>query len=272
LFAQEPPVDNNDILNISKLKEDTVKLEKHITGLSVELEKLKSMQLELNSSIEKNLIFQQNLQKSTTKLLEQTITEKNQLPSLKVNLLQPTNLYIFALPLVTIFIVVGSTILSLRTIKIKAQESLDALEASNRNQLEISKINNDNQLAISIRNNESERLRSQEAIISNSRQKWINTLRDDLALLTSNLTVFMSSTLEQRTVVFQSIWNEYYKVQLLLNPKEDLHNELIKELDAIIKLCSSGYNINEFMKLREAILDKSKEILKFEWDRVKTFD
>ncbi|PKH59152.1 hypothetical protein CXF84_03560, partial [Shewanella sp. Bg11-22] len=243
--------------------------------------------------IKNNLIFQQKLQESSTKLLELIRTEKEKTPKIEVQLLQSTNLYVFVLPVVTIFIVLGSTYLSLNTLKIKSQESLDAIEKSNQNQLDINKKNNENllrisqnsnenqlyiseknnekQLEISLKNNELERVKSQEVIISSNRQEWINTLRDDLALLASNLTRYMVASKEQRVVIFSDIWHEFYKVQLLLNPKEDLHNNLIEELDDIIELCSFSYEVEEFKEKRDIVLAISKKILKEEWKRVKLF-
>jgi hypothetical protein len=226
-----------------------------------ELKDLQVLELQLSSNMEKTNDFKDDLQEVTMKLLELTKKYQEGEEPLKIRLLQPTNLYIFVLPLVTIFIVIGSAFISLRTIKIKSQESLDALENSNNNQTLIGK-----------NNNEFERLKSQEIIVSNSRQQWINALRDELSSLISHLTEYRFVNSDRQFQIFSKVWAELYKIELLLNPTEDLHEKMIKELREIVWLCHGNDQTSNFMEKREVVLSLSKEILKQEWRRVKSFD
>ena len=246
---------------VKSFEKNIVKIEQQVNDLRKELIGLKTLQSQLSTNLENNLTFQQELQQSTAKLIELTKINQTELEPLKIKLLQPSNLYIYALPLVTIFIVLGSTYVSLRTIKIKSQESLDALDNSNKNQFIISK-----------NANESERLKSKEAIISDSRQRWINTLRDDLSSLMSHLTQYSASSKDRKAEIFSNIWTDVYKVQLLLNPNEDMHKELEKEINTAFGLCTDSSTKVEFMAQRDAVLNLSKKILKHEWQRVKNFE
>lgn len=259
--AEEPQISSVPESHINQLYEEKTIIEKQIFDLNNQLKKSGELQSELNSNIEKNLKLQQEIQKTTEKLLGMTRDKQEKLPSLKVHLLQATNSYIFALPIVTIFIVLGGTFLSLRTIRIKSKESLEALDNSNQNQLNISKINN-----------ESERLKSQESIISSSRQKWINTLRDELSSLMSHQTQYSASSAERQSQIFSKIWEEICKIDLLLNPKEELHKQLMKELNTGFSLCTETANQTKYREQRAVILKISQEILKQEWIRVKSFE
>lgn len=242
----------------SQLYKEKVDIEKQVLALN---EKLKNLVSEIDLNITKNLNLQQEIQKNTENLLKTTSAKKEELPSLKVHLLQPTNLYIFALPIVTIFIVLGGTYLSLRTIKTKSEESIEALEKSNLNQVKISE-----------KNNASERLKSQEAIISNSRQKWINTLRDEISSLVSHQTQYSASDPKRQADMFTKTWGELFKIELLLNPKEELHNELLRELNNGFGICIDPTKQDEYREKRAVIMRLSKKILKQEWQRVKSFE
>jgi predicted PurR-regulated permease PerM len=259
--AEEPQVSSVSDSQVEQLNEEKINVEKQILALNEQLEKSEKLQSELNFNIEKNLKLQQEIQKNTENLLITTRTEQEELPALKVHLLQATNLYIFALPIVTIFIVLGGTFLSLRTIKIKSKESLDALENSNQNQLHISE-----------NNNASERIKTHESIISDSRQKWINTLRDEISSLVSHQTQYSVSDDKRKLQIFTKTWNELFKIELLLNPKEELHNELIKKLNIGFALCIAEENQNKYKETRVVIMELSKKILKQEWERVKAFE
>ncbi|MCJ8327219.1 MAG: hypothetical protein MJK08_08990 [Campylobacterales bacterium] len=261
LIANEVNTTLNQGTEQDKVEKKKLETKNYIADLNKELEKLRNLHIDLKLNIENNLRFQESLQKTTAELLENIISEDKASPLLKVQLSQPTNLYIFALPLVTIFIVLGSTFLSLRTIKIKSKESLDALDRSNENLLRIS--NN---------NIQAERLKSQESIISNSRQKWINTLRDELASLMSHLKQFSLSSQKRKDEIFSEVWGELFKVELLLNPKEEVHNKLIREINIAFKLSTKSEHIAEFRKHSAIVLLTSKELLKYEWERVKSFE
>jgi predicted PurR-regulated permease PerM len=261
ITAEELQVNTVPDKQSSQLDKEEVDIEKQVLALNKKLEELKKLQSEIDLNIAKNLNFQQEIQPNTESLLKTALAEKEELPSLKVHLLQSTNLYIFALPIVTIFIVLGGTFLSLRTIKIKSEESIEALEKSNQNQVQISE-----------KNNASERLKSQEAIISNSRQKWINTLRDEISSLVSHQTQHSASDNKRKAEIFTKTWGELFKIELLLNPKEELHNELLKELNNGFAICVDSENQDEYREKRAVIMQLSKKILKQEWQRVKSFE
>ena len=281
IFAEEAKDISSIKIQTQELESQKQKIEVKILSLNKEFEELIKIQSKLNTSIKDNLKYQQKIQSTTREFLNATQANQEQSSSLKVHLLQPTNLYIFALPLVTIVIVIGGTLLSLRTIKIKSQESLDALDTSNENQLNISKLNNENQLKISELNNEnqlkisnltndSESLKSRESIISTSRQKWVNSLRDEIASLVSHQVQYSVS--KRQPEIFSKIWEEMFTIELLLNPKEKLHNELLQELNVGFTLCTKIENQDKHREQRSVILAISKEILKAEWKRVKSFD
>jgi hypothetical protein len=256
--------DTSEIINnitpekqVEKVQLDT---EHDAADVSQGLDRLNELYITLKSNIEKDLELQKSLNKSTTELLDNALANENDDHSLTIRLLQQPNLYIFALPIVTIFIVLGGTYLSLRTIKIKSQESLKALEGSNVNQL-----------TISTNNIEAERLKSREAIVSDSRQKWINSLRDELSSLISHLKQYSNSSPERKNEIFSKIWTELFRIELLLNPKEDLHNKLLKEINTAFSLCTVQEKNEEFAAHSHKVLSTSKELLKLEWERVKNF-
>lgn len=259
-YAEESSVYSTTESYVELLKKDKLEIDKKIETLNKNLVSLNALQLKLISNIESGINFQQEIQSATTKLLN--IQEKqDHLNPLEIRLLQPTNLYIFVLPLVTIFIVLGSTFLSLRTIKIKSQEALYALRDSNENQLYISN-----------ENNKSERLKSQEAIISNNRQDWIDSLRNELSSLLSHLTQYTIASDERQDQIFSKIWKEVYKIELLLNPNEDNHKKLINEVRKAFSLCGKPDEEKEFKTQTELVLKLSKKVLKIEWQRVKSFN
>jgi seryl-tRNA synthetase len=250
----------------AEVVDNSQNLDPRINELDFELEKLKTAQKKLSSKISRDITFQNEIRKSSKDIIKLINTKQSDPESLRIELIQPVNPYIYVLPLVTIFIVIGSAIISLKTIKIKSQESLDALRNSN-----------ENQIIINQNNHNAERLRAQEEILSNSRQKWINDLREALSLLISILTQHIPVSNEERQKLFPLIWNEYYKIQLLLNPKEDLHNLLLSEIQDIISLCKPNYSASasstdHFLSKRTDVLAISKKILKIEWDRVKSFE
>jgi len=260
VFAVEPKIISVSERNINQLYEEKLIIEKQIIGLNKQLKKSGELQLELNSNIEKNLKLQQEIQKTTNKLLGMTSDEQEKLPYLKVHLLQATNLSIFAFPIATLIIVLGGIFLSLRTLKITSKESLSALDRSNKNQFKINEINN-----------QSERSKLQKSIISSNRQKWINTLRDELSSLVSHLAQYAKSSPELQIEMNQKVGGELNKIELLLNPEESLHKELIEELRSAFLMCSKEGEFKD-QEQRNVILTIAKKILKQEWIRVKSFE
>jgi hypothetical protein len=176
-----------------------------------------------------------------------------------IKISQQTNWFIYLLPLITIITVIASTFLSLKTIKIKSDESISSLKDSNKN---LVNINNKSILE--------ENERSQRTIVTNNRQEWINTLRDEI---TSFLAVVAVTSPDQKATELseieqKSLWLHNYKIQLLLNPNEVDHVELVDKIRAEINnliTCNGETLISD-------MISTSQKILKREWDRVKSFE
>ena len=245
--------------NLNSTSEQSSRLDEKIQSLKIKIDDIYEKQESMVLSIGRSAELQKTIISSTQNLLEMTKQRSYKLEPVKLELIHPTNWYVLILPLVTIFIVVFGTILSIKTISIKSQESLSALSDSNNNQYKMNKENID-----------SEKERSQESIISENRQKWINTLREDISSLLSNMTQYKPANTETRAIMFNALWLEYYKIQLLLNPNEDDHKELV----TAIKNCLSSIDADteEFVKNQDFIIEISQKILKREWVRVKNFD
>ena len=261
LYAEEANMVETSAEIVKHFEKEKVVIKEKISDLNIQLKKLQESDLAIEEYLQKNLKSQQDFQHSIQQLVNNLSTNKNDVPSMKIDLEQPTNFYIFALPLVTIFIVLGGTWLSLRTLKIKSKESIDALKESNVNQVNISKLNND-----------AERRKLQESIISNHRQVWINSLRDELSSFISHLNQFSATSGDRKTQISSKIWKELFKIELLLNPNEKAHLELLGQLGAAFSLCVEEDKYDELLLITGDILVKSKVILKEEWSRVKSFD
>jgi hypothetical protein len=245
----------------SKVKfvaDSSIKLGSKIDSLEIDLNSIEEKQNRIKLSVERSADIQTKIHNDTLSLLE-LLTEKNDtVKSISVKLIQATNWYVFILPLVTIFIIIFSTKLSIKTISIKSQESLSALKNSNEKQYQMNKENRD-----------FDRDRSQEVIISASRQEWINTLRKDISSVLANLTKYKMAEGNNKKEIFNEIWLEHYKIQLLLNPNEDDHEALLLAINIVIGSCDDDNG--DFLKKQAVVVEKAQSILKREWIRVKAF-
>ena len=249
--------------NIERVSEQVEKLDSDINILLSKTEEAKSKQSKLNDNINDNYILQKSIESSVKKLLSALESKNNEIKPLQIELKQPTNYFVFALPAVTLIIVIAGTILSIKTITIKSKESLDAISDSNEHQ----RILNENIIR-------SELERSREVIVSNNRQKWINTLRDDISKFLSTTTKLVSDKSESNNGGLKrenvdALWLEFYKIQLLLNPNEEDHNNLISYLRDVIAAIN---DTNAFTNKRSDVIETSQIILKHEWERVKRFE
>lgn len=231
-----------------------------INELNSEITLISDKQRRIKAAIENNIEIQKKLNKDTIYLLELLKERSAEIEPVNIQVNQPIDYSIFALPLVTLIIVISGTFLSIRTISIKSKESLDALKDSNQNQHTM------HQADI-----EAQRNRSRELIIFESRQKWINILRDDMSSLLSNLSIYKTTSGKERIRVFDQLWMEFYKIQLLLNPKEEAHNELIEAIYKILEESQNDDVTDEFVKSQRVVLELSKKLLKQEWERTKKF-
>ncbi|MCD6450005.1 MAG: hypothetical protein J7L34_05820 [Thermotogaceae bacterium] len=118
-------------------------------------------------------------------------------------------------------------------------------------------------------------------LVSSNRQKWINTLRTDISnfLTSAQMAVyhFRAETLDEkaRLASFRDMLFYESKIQLLLNPKENDHSNLIDLLkkSMFIGISDLGTDkqkvVDRMRASQRAILELSQLILKREWERVK---
>lgn len=115
-------------------------------------------------------------------------------------------------------------------------------------------------------------------LISPIRQKWIDDLRDLMSTLLSKCraAVIMNegNGLLDSEKPDESLLNEILfleqKLQLMLNPNEDDHQQLIEHVDKITDAVQHGAsNIMEFGQRLNDASGCCKAILKREWERVK---
>jgi hypothetical protein len=120
-------------------------------------------------------------------------------------------------------------------------------------------------------------------ILSNNRQKWINTLRDsvseflsshELSKLINQHDKKSNGTLPEYREEFKKWQLLYYKIQLLLNPNEEKSQKL---LELMIQLgvftdYSSNSKEAEYEKIQKEIIKVTQLILKEEWERVKKLE
>lgn len=261
LFLVLPSAYSADEIN----KEDNTANEKlelvesKISSLNESFNDLLSRQEKLNKDINESQILQNAINSTASNLVNYFEGQYSENKSIPISISQKTNWYPYLLPLITIFIVIASTILSIKTIQIKSKESLTALEASNKTLVDI----NDKTIS-------EEHDRSQKTIITNNRQEWINTLRNEITLF---LGVVASTSPTQKTTEMnpddlKSLWNHSYKIELLINPKEEDHKELVRLIrEEISNLVTSNEST-----LISNIISQSQKILKREWERVKNFE
>jgi hypothetical protein len=119
------------------------------------------------------------------------------------------------------------------------------------------------------------RIQLRRTIVSTSRQAWINTLRDAIAeLQTKSMIIFeeyRSADHKDMIDAGRGIYLFINKIQLLLNPTEKDHVELIALLKLLYHatLYENIANDKEYDAIQSNITEKSQAILKREWIRVK---
>ena len=118
--------------------------------------------------------------------------------------------------------------------------------------------------------------------ITGYRQKWIDNLRDELASLIGTistdgmLNASSVCTENEKINSFEKLLQISSRIELLLNPLEPDHAELLRLVRKACQTPSSSkataQNVDEQGQFMREMLDKSKEVLKREWERVKRFD
>lgn len=261
LFLVLPSAYSSDEINKedNTVNEKLELVESKISSLNESLNDLLSRQEKLNKDINESQILQNTINSTASNLVNYFEGQYSENKSIPISISQETNWYPFLLPLITIAIVLASTYLSIRTIQIKSQESLIALENSNETLVAI----NDKTIS-------EEHDRSQKIIITNNRQEWINSLRNEITLFLG--VVASTSPSEQPEDMnpddLKSLWNHSYKIELLINPKEEDHKELVE----LIREEISNLTTSKEVTLISDIISQSQKILKREWERVKTFE
>ncbi len=125
---------------------------------------------------------------------------------------------------------------------------------------------------------------TKEQKITEFRQEWINELRKDIAQLLSDIIYFdllykdakiniisNNNFLITNKDLSKQIIHTYQIIKLRLNPKDN--DGLIQLLDELIEVVTkpSKLNLNgEIESVFEAFEERAHEILKGEWERVKT--
>ena len=116
-------VKNNDLLNSLEIK---------ISSLNSSINALSKKQQRLSKAIDGSRSLQEKINLTASNLLTYVQNTYSTDKPIPIKISQKTNWYPYLLPLITIFIVLATTFLSLRTIKIKSNESIAALQDSNK--------------------------------------------------------------------------------------------------------------------------------------------
>lgn len=106
------------------------------------------------------------------------------------------------------------------------------------------------------------------------RQAWINNLRDLLSEIASSALHYHVAGFEDRTdQEYQHLTLLEYKIKLMLNPRENDHQQLeslIARMTGMLSQQGSSKLDADFEACHEAVIALSREVLKREWDRIKT--
>jgi len=121
------------------------------------------------------------------------------------------------------------------------------------------------------------------SVVSANRQTWINRLRDELATLVG-IVHHLPSAHANESISTDAAIAEYGKfvekfqvIKLLINPKEEDHQELIRLIDSANKkiiesINKKQANASEFEVAGQRIVAQAQVVLKREWERVKSGD
>ncbi len=105
------------------------------------------------------------------------------------------------------------------------------------------------------------------------RQVWINSLRDMIADITSRcLHYWQTGTYQDlENVEYGEINHIRHKLELMLNPKEEKHRNLITAIKLMTETAGaeSAKEDEPFFESYNAVMKLSKEVLKEEWNVIK---
>ena len=114
---------------------------------------------------------------------------------------------------------------------------------------------------------------AKQQLLGPMRQAWINELRELVVEVTSNCLHYWS------TGTYEDLENDEYKriihiqhkVRLMINPAEDDHAKLFKEIESMVNAAgaSSSKEDKVFFDAYNTVISTSQAVLKREWDVVK---
>ncbi len=116
---------------------------------------------------------------------------------------------------------------------------------------------------------------AKESKTSDFRQQWIDGLRNDLAdFISLSIDIAMKSGANKTTIVgdkqlevWQAANTRLARIQLRINPREALHQNLVSKLQALEK--AATHSDAKTTRLAEEVVSCSQQVLKKEWQRVK---
>ena len=119
------------------------------------------------------------------------------------------------------------------------------------------------------------------SVVSASRQNWINALRDAISEFQAIATgITIHRILEQKSektlaVEIQQMSQLRYKIELLFNPSEVDHQQLIEHIKTLLTVTMGLTHANDdkqreaFAKTNKQLTKQAQAILKREWNVVK---
>ena len=112
------------------------------------------------------------------------------------------------------------------------------------------------------------------------RQQWIENLRSTLVEYMTTTRVFCTKlkvdnkrATQDVYETLQSLHSTKYRVELMVNPKEDRNIKLMQQMTRLESAIGGANKGSEDFKpiLRDIVL-ASQEVLKYEWDRIKRWE
>lgn len=112
------------------------------------------------------------------------------------------------------------------------------------------------------------------------RLQWIEKLRSEIAdYLTTLHMVYVKTQVDEKKAredlfgAIETLVAIRYRIELMLNPNETSHVELISKLDGVIEQLPSEEKATDanFLSVLKEVLSAAKPVLKAEWNRIKTW-
>ena len=117
-------------------------------------------------------------------------------------------------------------------------------------------------------------LQARANVLSKTRQEWINNLRQEVASFITTIETIVPLIFSQRNTAEMSrqladMYLQLNRTRLLINPDEDDHSTLVKIMQEVATMASSGDRTAA--SRNHELTSLSQKILKREWERVKSF-